>query len=64
MITPAVLSSRVVQPTLFKQDAPRRIDRVIDYFGGGRPSATTRQTAGEGVVVGWRKASTMASRMV
>jgi hypothetical protein len=58
MITQAVLSSRAVQPTLFKQDSPRRIDRVIDYFGGGRSSATTRQTAGADAGVGWRKAST------
>jgi hypothetical protein len=62
MMTQAVLSSRAVQPTLFKQDSPRRIDRVIDYFGGRRPSAATRQTAGEDAGVGWRKDST--SRMV
>jgi len=41
MITQAVLSSRAAHLTLFKKDSPRPIDRVIDYFGDGRPSETT-----------------------
>ena len=48
MMTQAVLSSRAVQPTLFKQDSPRRIDRVIDYFGDGPPpAATSSESAGD-----------------
>ena len=52
MITQAVLSSRAMHLALIKKDSPRHIDHVIDYFGDGRPPATTRQTTGDATWAG------------
>jgi hypothetical protein len=41
MNTPAVLKSPVRIVALFKRDSPRRIDRLIDYFGDERTPAAT-----------------------
>jgi hypothetical protein len=46
MITQPVLSSGAIHLTLFKKDSPRHIDRVIDYFGDGPPSAATSSESG------------------
>ena len=34
----------------FKQDSPRRIDRVIDYFGERRPSRPRQGSWGRAVI--------------
>jgi hypothetical protein len=41
MNTPAVLKSQAPLVALFKKDSPRRIDRLIDYFGDERTPAAT-----------------------
>ena len=41
MNTPAVLESQAPIVTLFKKDSPRRIDRLIDFFGNERPPTAT-----------------------
>ena len=38
------------QVTPFKQDSPRRIDRVIDYFGERAPSRPGRGGRGRAVI--------------
>jgi len=41
MNTPAVLKSQAPIVALFKKDSPRRIDRLIHYFGDERTPAAT-----------------------